>query len=554
VKKIVILVVVVAAALSLRLTYPSYKEWKQNRFLAQANAFLVQGDLRNAAFSARKTLEVNQRNIPACRIMAQVAEQIKSPQAFAWRSRVVELEPGPATNRFELARAAMLVGNYGQALNALNRIKEADRNQADYHTLSAMLAAAQNNPDSAEAHCLEAVRLDPKNKFARFNLAVMQVQSKDAKVVDEAIRELDQLRADPEHRRDALRNLVSAVMRRNEFARAQGYSQQLLEEKPVAFEDRLLRLFILKTTGSAELPAYLASLESVALPEPRDFNALVTWLRGHQMTDEALRWLTNLPPKQRADRLTTELTAHCCEDKGDWATVQELLEDKKWGDMDFVRLGMLAHALQLEGEKYTAQANWQAAVNAASRRLPAMHLLLNMANTWGWAREREDLAWRIVEGYPSERGVLALLERYYAATGDSPGLQKVYAKMMKYEAPDAVAKNNFAAVSLLLNRQLSEAREIARENYTSHPEDGVIVSTYAFALHLQGKTGEGIKLLQKLKPEELQKPAVATYYGVLLAAAGQMEKAKSYLDIAARSPQLLPEEKKLIAGARETAN
>ena len=171
------------------------------------------------------------------------------------------------------------------------------------------------------------------------------------------------------------------------------------------------------------------------------------------------------------------------------------------------------------------------------------------ASAWNWQPEQEELAWKILQQFPAERSFLTVLERIYAASSNTSGLQKVYAAMMKYASPNAVAKNNFAAVSLLLNRQVSEAAEIAHANYDEHPEDGVIASTHAFALHLQGHTGDGLKVLEKLKEAELQKPAVATYYGVLLAADGQTDKAKAYLTIAAQSAQLLPEEKTLVAKA-----
>ena len=81
-------------------------------------------------------------------------------------------------------------------------------------------------------------------------------------------------------------------------------------------------------------------------------------------------------------------------------------------------------------------------------------------------------------------------------------------------------------------------------------ENPVFASTYAFSLHLQGKTKEGIEVLRALKPEELADPAVAVYYGVLLAAAGEAQAAKDYLDKSAKA-FLLPEELALVTSARK---
>jgi predicted Zn-dependent protease len=188
-------------------------------------------------------------------------------------------------------------------------------------------------------------------------------------------------------------------------------------------------------------------------------------------------------------------------------------------------------------------------VNAASEKLKALQTLFELAATWDWQSEQEDLAWKIIHQFPSERQALTWLERIYTSTSDTSGLQKVYAAMMQYTSPDPVAKNNFAAVSLLLNRQVSEACDIARTNYAQHPDDGVIASTQAYALHVQGHTGEGLKILEKLPETELQKPAIAIYYGLLLASDGQTNKAEAYLARASKSAHLLPEEKSLIAKA-----
>jgi hypothetical protein len=49
----------------------------------------------------------------------------------------------------------------------------------------------------------------------------------------------------------------------------------------------------------------------------------------------------------------------------------------------------------------------------------------------------------------------------------------------------------------------------------------------------------------------LENPAIAGYYGVILQASGNREKARQYLDLALKS-LLLPEERKLFEKARGT--
>jgi Flp pilus assembly protein TadD len=84
--------------------------------------------------------------------------------------------------------------------------------------------------------------------------------------------------------------------------------------------------------------------------------------------------------------------------------------------------------------------------------------------------------------------------------------------------------------------------------FSQHPREAIVASTYAFSLHLQGRSREGLAVLEKLKTDALEVPSVALYYGLLLKEAGETNKAGTYLRIAQRS-ELLPEEKALLAEA-----
>ena len=54
--------------------------------------------------------------------------------------------------------------------------------------------------------------------------------------------------------------------------------------------------------------------------------------------------------------------------------------------------------------------------------------------------------------------------------------------------------------------------------------------------------------MSQLKPEDLEKPQIAAYYGIFLAAAGD-PRAPEFLDLGSQA-QLLPEEKMLLEKAR----
>jgi hypothetical protein len=115
---------------------------------------------------------------------------------------------------------------------------------------------------------------------------------------------------------------------------------------------------------------------------------------------------------------------------------------------------------------------------------------------------------------------------------------------------DFEVRNNLAATSLLLKVNVNKAYELAKELHNERPDHAIIASTYAFALHLRGNTKEGLAVFQKLKPEALEDPTVALYYGFLLSASGQTAQARKYLDLGQGAP-LLPEERQLLETARK---
>ena len=163
--------------------------------------------------------------------------------------------------------------------------------------------------------------------------------------------------------------------------------------------------------------------------------------------------------------------------------------------------------------------------------------------------QSEDLLERIVQQLPQERWAQNELELVYLASGDTASLQQLYSRLFAIFPQDVGLKNNLAATSLLLKTNLPQACQWAAEVYGKRSNDLIVVSTYAYALHLQGRTQDGLAALQKLDSLLLHQPDAALYYGVLLAASGATNEAAPFLKIAQARTQWLPEERLLISAA-----
>jgi predicted Zn-dependent protease len=312
--------------------------------------------------------------------------------------------------------------------------------------------------------------------------------------------------------------------------------------------DRLQRLTILQRSNSPELKDYLAALQKNSLTNAAEVYGVSTWMVGHGLVDDALAWVSGCPAKLRAEQPVPLALVDCYLAKKDWRGLDSSLQEQKWGELEFLRLAFLSRSAAELNQKLAADSRWRTAIRLAGDRLGPLTALMTMATTWGRDQAREDLLWQIAQHFPKERWALRELERLYSAAGNTHGLNRVYAAVTSYSPNSFVAQNNLAATSLLLKLNLSKAHALAKEVFTQHPKEAIVASTYAYSLHLQGRTKEGLGVLEKLSPDALATPSVALYYGLLLSASGETNKAAKYLDIAQKA-DLLPEEKALAAEA-----
>src|SRR4030095_12825507 len=100
---------------------------------------------------------------------------------------------------------------------ALASVDKAGQRTADYHAVAAALALKPNNFPTAEFHLTEAVKLEPQNDLLRMNLATVRLRSRDAKIVADAERTLENLRTNAACRLPELRSLVHLFLEQKQL-------------------------------------------------------------------------------------------------------------------------------------------------------------------------------------------------------------------------------------------------------------------------------------------------------------------------------------------------
>ncbi len=522
-----------------------YGEFKEQRRMVQARNFFEAGKYRDAHLTAQLILRANPQNVEACRIMAELTERARDPSTLAWRRQVAQLSP-TLDNQLTLAAAAMLFERppYPLARQTLDSIQTAGQTNAAFHVIAAQVAIKLNQTAEAQAHYEQAIKLEPDKETHRLNLAVLRLQADDPAIVAGARATLEQFREHPRLGAFALRSLIGESLDKKERERALQFSNQLLAQPQAAIADRVQHLNILHTAGDPGFAEFLANLQHEASTNELAVFQLANWMTGRGMAEEALGWIEGLPADLQTRQPVPKAVVEGLLARKDWPKLESVLNGQQWEGQEFVRLALMSLALRNQGIRDSAQLKLQAAVRAASRRVEHLAILSQMLESWGWQTEAEETLELIVSRFPQDRRATAAVCLTYYSKGNTPGLYRVLGQMLKAQPDDLEIANNFAMVCLLLNTNLTQAHALAEQVATRASDNPSFISTRAFSLHQLGKHAEALALLRSLPATELQKPSIALYHGLTLAAIGEKEQARKLLDLSEKA-QLLPEEKRL---------
>ena len=124
-------------------SYRGYGLWRKRHLSEQAQEFFAKKDYQSAVLVARHVLQLDPKNIVACRIVAETAEVAGKHEAISWREQLVSLEPEVAANRIALANVALRFREFDLARKTLEAIGPAGRANVQYHELAGTLAIAE---------------------------------------------------------------------------------------------------------------------------------------------------------------------------------------------------------------------------------------------------------------------------------------------------------------------------------------------------------------------------------------------------------------------------
>ena len=484
---------------------PAYRAHKEKRFAAQASEALAKKEHRRALLCARQALVLNSNNLTAVRVMADLADLSRSPQSIVWRRRSGDRTVIEQSNRFRALRTALRATalRTGITPSPESSVESNTVNAVSFQLAAAQLALKQGRMSDAEHHFQNALRLEPTNNAHKLNLAVVRLESKDAAVSALARRELEQFQSVEPWSGPALRSLIAHHVIRKEFEDAERYSTSLLRTTNALFGDKLEHLTILQGGRKPEFDH--------------------RWKRcsgsRHKRTDGGRSHRPHGPARSGhgRDRLGENIaSAGARRDAAPRRDRRLLCGHKKMGrngkdadDAAVARARVPAESLARvcranQNVEQVAMAHWDEAVQLASERPELTLLLAQLGSNWQWTNETETLLWRAAKHFPQEQWPLESLQTSYGRLRRTRGLFDVSTLILERQPTNAVAQNNWAALAFLLKTNQAKAHQLARQVYDRDPNNFGFVSTYAWSLHLQGKTAAALRVMETLDPSELE--------------------------------------------------
>ncbi len=529
-----------------------YRHWQERHLVRRAVAVMSGGDLKTASLAVQRVLQLNPDNLEANRLFAEILEKAQDRGAIELRRKVYEANPGSVDDALAYVRASLWFNDDATAEKTLGRIAPLAQNNAAFHAAAGRLAEMRKQLPMAEASWARAVELAPNDHGYRLQLSLTRLSLNDPAKREQALRDLEELRAVDKERAAATRTLiVDGIAHGVDPQIVRRLASELENFKEATFADRLMYLEILRQLHDAEFDAYLSRLKTEATASAGDLAALLAWMMRSGLQADALDYANSVPSETLMQWPVPLALAEARSQMKDWPTLEKEVREANWGEFNFLRRAYLARALRGQSNNVAAEGELAAAQKEAAAHPQMISILTQTIGEWGWQDEAIEMLWTLTKNPETKMSALRALYQHYASRGDTPGLYRTLTRLVEANPADSVLQNNLAQVSLLIGADLERARKLAAEVSAKEPENGAYQSTHAFALLLNGDAQRALQVMNGLREDQLREPGTATYYGIILAAVGDKQKAREYLQRSAQA-QLLPEEKALVAKAESS--
>ncbi len=512
---------------------------------------MQKGDFTNASLTIRHALDINPQDVATNRLAAEIAEKEGDASAVIWRRQLVYFQPKSLSAVLECADTALRFGQADLASEMLMNAYEIGKQSPQFHGALGRTATAMEQPELAVQHFAKAAKLDLQNENLELMYAAALLERGWLEDRSESRATLERLMKKPALRIKALRALIRDSIANYELLAAVSLSRKLVTTPEAEFADRLTLVGLLRRTGMPEFLETLDELKSFARNKPTELVAVLFWMNGIGWNAEALAWADTFTAAEWSDPRVCAAAAVCCCALQDWPQLEKLTKGN-WQFLEYLRSALQARASREQGNFVAFNADWSAAVASALKQPGALRQLAELIQDWKWPVQYKNLLEVAVDSAKGDWALPSLLA-LLASEKNTAALREATARFLRTHPDSDAAANNFAMYSLLLGRDIPENATAAKALYDKHPLEARYVSTYAFSLLLRELPEQALQVMETLPLDDLEKPDIAAYYGIILSATKAAPRAAKFLEHA-RHGDFLPEEVQLIDLARQRAN
>jgi predicted Zn-dependent protease len=537
-------------ALSLR-----YRLWKQRHALAQAHEFLDKHDAPDAEIALRVAIVSVPGNVEILREVADLLEQVSSPEAIRIRRTIAQLEPNSPEDQAAFVLCCLKFNDLNSARDALSQIppKVADTPVA----LNAALAFAISTGNRAVADVIyqELEKSAPQSEALRYARAQLRLKLPPGPAKEAARKELaDLAQADPRVAAQVHREFAADAIQNRDYAAAERWLALVLADPSVTMADRLQQANLDLLVDKKPFASIFPPLAAIAAKNHDDIVVLARWLVVQNRASEAEQWLSGLPPAVRELPDVKYAEADCVAQLKDWDRLLPMVEAGVWGPVKpkALKLAEAAKTIDSTDRPALRRDTWDLVLDASSGDFATLRAVERLAALWNWDDETMRSLWALVHSFPDQTWAAQILYDQYRRQKNVGGMRDVMETL--HAADGAVPRytNDWALFTMLTDptRDWNPAKEATHRLYLGGPANPVYRTNYAFALAQTDKGPEALAIVAGLSPADRDDPARQPYLAFIYGVANRPQDLSRAVRIS-QGQTYLTEEQQLFSLAQQ---
>ncbi len=532
-----------------------YKNWKNERALVQAEAFLAEQDFPNAKLALDVALAAKPGDPETLRVAATLLEQVGAPDVMPLRRRLVDFAPHSTADHAALIMSALRFNDINAARDAMRNMTPEQANEPAGLRASLAYAQATNNLPIADLLFDRLRELEPANENLQVMHATLRLNNPTPSVRAEALTDLEELKTQSRHRLFILRQLLVDAMIRQEMDRAKTLADELRADPGATLADHLHGANLALNVENLPFEEVFSQTLPKVGSNAADTAELLRWLILVGEADRARSWLAQQAEDIRSDPAVMTVRAELAIAQSAWDRLADLLEEGAWGpvDRDTVRLAFSARLAAQRKNTSLQDQIWDEALVSASNRLPDLTLLYRLASVWGWDDQAEQPLWSVARTFPSRTWAHQTLFNVYRARRDTENMEALIGMLRLADPSMPRYRHDWALMSMLLRERTAwtDEKQVMETLYKSAPNNPYYATGYAFALAQSDREDEAIEVAENMPSGDRLMPERAPYLAFVYASAMRPDRVDELVAAAEGFDGFLPEESSLLTEARE---